>query len=308
MIPYIFAPRNITIATFSDHWGFKMEGYEGSVHSPAILANNNVNVALKSDHPVLFAKFLMYEAAKSNHYGLGIEKSLLSVTAIPARAIGLGDRIGTLEVGKDGDVVVWDKHPLAVGAYPTQVFIEGVLHVNNPLPTGITPSITPPTIYSGTLQNSSTACSAPTGSYYVTSGTMYTMTSDTPILNPVVIVTDGVITCVGDTTSCPIPTTGFNQYSVDGGWIIPGIISTDSTVGMNEIDQEALSGDGYMPLDNGASIFAADGIRLEGKKSVGCVGRRSDGAGRETRGDHPYLWNQCCFLHLWYHRERCAFI
>jgi hypothetical protein len=43
-----------------------------------------------------------------------------------------------------------------------------------------------------------------------------------------------------------------------------------------QIDQEVLSGDGYMPLDNGASIFAADGIRLEGKKGTFSIPVRID--------------------------------
>jgi len=263
-IPYIFGPRNITIATFSDNWGYKMEAYDASARSPAILAQNGVKVAIKSDHPVIFAKNLIYEAARANHYGLGIESSLHSVSSIPANAIGLGHRVGTLELGKDGDVVVWDKHPLVIGARPTKVFLEGVLKVDNP--SSNPPSITPPVVSQEMLVNSSTACTLPSGSYYATAGTMYTMNDNAAISNPLIIVTNGIITCVGDTISCTIPN-GFDKYSLSGGFIIPGIISAASSVGIVEVDDEILSGDGTLAVDNGATVYAADGIRLEGRKS-----------------------------------------
>ncbi len=105
-VPQLMAQNNITIATFPDYWGFKMEGFDASVHAPKILADAGVNVAMKSDHPVLYAKYLIMEAATANHYGLGPELSLQSVTIAPAKGMGIDNRVGTLEVGKDADVVV----------------------------------------------------------------------------------------------------------------------------------------------------------------------------------------------------------
>lgn len=70
MIPDIILESGATIATFSDLWGYKMEAYDASVRSPSVLTDAGVSVALKSDHPVLFSKDLMYEAAKAHYYGL----------------------------------------------------------------------------------------------------------------------------------------------------------------------------------------------------------------------------------------------
>ena len=62
--------RDIVTATFADHWGFKVEGYDATPYAPLILAQANARVVLKSDHPVLPAETLMYEAAKAHSYGL----------------------------------------------------------------------------------------------------------------------------------------------------------------------------------------------------------------------------------------------
>jgi imidazolonepropionase-like amidohydrolase len=81
-IPDIMAANNVTIATFADSWGFKMEGFDASVKAPWILKQNGVNIALKSDHPVVFAKYLMFEAGKAHHYGLDAESALQAVTIV----------------------------------------------------------------------------------------------------------------------------------------------------------------------------------------------------------------------------------
>jgi imidazolonepropionase-like amidohydrolase len=124
-IPRLLVDHGIGVATFADLWGFKMEAYDASVHAPKLLQEAGVTLALKTDHPVIDAQYLMHEAAKAHHYGLGEQAALQAVTRNPARLIGLGDRLGTLEVGKEADVVVWPGSPLQLGARPERVFIDG---------------------------------------------------------------------------------------------------------------------------------------------------------------------------------------
>ncbi|OAD66860.1 hypothetical protein PHYBLDRAFT_98329, partial [Phycomyces blakesleeanus NRRL 1555(-)] len=120
------AANNITVATFADHWGYKKEAFQASPRAPKILLDAGIPVALKSDHPVLNSQHLMFEAAKSAHYGLSAQEAFKTVTSVPANAMGLGHRIGSLKAGYDADVVVWDRSPLALGATPLQVFVDGV--------------------------------------------------------------------------------------------------------------------------------------------------------------------------------------
>lgn len=119
------ARNNITIATFADHWGYKKEAFQASPFGPKILHDAGIPVALKSDHPVLNAQHLAFEAAKSNHYGLPLQEAFKAVTSVPANALGLGHRVGSLKVGYDADVVIWDRAPLDLGATPLQVFVDG---------------------------------------------------------------------------------------------------------------------------------------------------------------------------------------
>jgi imidazolonepropionase-like amidohydrolase len=130
-VPDILKQRGIAVATFADLWGFKMEAWDASVWGPQKLEAAGVDLALKTDHPVIDAHGFVFEAAKSHHYGLPEQAALRAVTAVPAKAMGLGDRIGTLEVGKDADVVLWDRSPLELGAKPLRVFVDGVQVVGN---------------------------------------------------------------------------------------------------------------------------------------------------------------------------------
>lgn len=120
------AHNNITIATFADHWGYKKEAYGASPRAPRYLYEAGIPVALKSDHPVLNSQHMAFEAAKATHYGLPPQEAFKSITSVPANALGLGHRVGSLRVGYDADVVIWDKSPLALGAAPLQVFVDGI--------------------------------------------------------------------------------------------------------------------------------------------------------------------------------------
>ncbi|KAI7863022.1 hypothetical protein BDF14DRAFT_1885495 [Spinellus fusiger] len=120
------ASTNITIATFSDMWGYKAEAWSQNVNAPTILANAGIPVAFKSDHPVLNARDLLFEAQKAYHYGFDEHLSLAAITNVPAKALALDHRIGSLDVGKDADIVIWERHPLRLGARPRTVIVDGV--------------------------------------------------------------------------------------------------------------------------------------------------------------------------------------
>lgn len=82
-----------------------MESYEASPYAPKILDEAGVNVILKSDHPVTHAKYLIQMAQMAHFYGMNEYSAIAAVTSNPARALKLDHRIGSIEVGKDGDIV-----------------------------------------------------------------------------------------------------------------------------------------------------------------------------------------------------------
>jgi len=114
-------------SVFSDWWAYKFEVYYSTAYNAAILTKNGVITSINSDSRELI-RHLYHEAAKSQRYGgLSDNEALSLITLNPAIQLGIDDRVGSLEKGKDGDVVIFNKHPLSVYAIPQYTIIDGVV-------------------------------------------------------------------------------------------------------------------------------------------------------------------------------------
>ncbi len=115
-------------STFSDWWAYKYEVNDAIPYNAAIMHNAGVVVAINSDDAEM-ARRLNQEAAKSVKYGnVSEEEALKFVTLNPAILLHLDDRVGSLKVGKDADVVLWSDHPLSVYAKAEKTIIEGITY------------------------------------------------------------------------------------------------------------------------------------------------------------------------------------
>jgi len=103
----------------------KAELRNRSLANPGRLARAGVTIAITTDHPVVPINFLAYQAALSVKDGLDRETALQAVTINPARIVGIDDRLGSLEVGKDGDLVIWSGDPLNVLSRVERALIGG---------------------------------------------------------------------------------------------------------------------------------------------------------------------------------------
>lgn len=92
---------------------------------PVILAKKGVLVAIMTDHPVIPQKHLRFLASIVVRNGLDYDEALKMITANPSRILGIYDRVGSLEVGKDADIVVANDHPLKVRSKIERVLIDG---------------------------------------------------------------------------------------------------------------------------------------------------------------------------------------
>lgn len=111
---------------FSDWWAYKLEVYYSTAYNAAILVNNGVNTSINSDSGELI-RHLYHEAAKSQKYGnLTDNEALALITLNPAMQLGIDDRVGSIEEGKDGDIAIFENHPLSIYAVPQMTFIDGV--------------------------------------------------------------------------------------------------------------------------------------------------------------------------------------
>lgn len=114
-------------STFVDFWGYKMEAYDAIPYNSAIMMRHGIVVSVNSDSDER-ARRLNIEAAKTLRYGgLTEEEALKLVTLNPAIQLGIDQRVGTIDVGKDADVVVWSAHPLSVYSRVEQTFVDGEL-------------------------------------------------------------------------------------------------------------------------------------------------------------------------------------
>jgi imidazolonepropionase-like amidohydrolase len=133
------AAEGIGLATFADWWGYKMEAWDAIPWNAVMAMRKGVKVAIKSDSND-YIRRLNQEAAKTMRYGGATEEEALKMITInPAWILGVDDKVGSIDVGKDADLVIWDKHPLSVYAKAEKVFIDGTLFFDSSLPdTGLT--------------------------------------------------------------------------------------------------------------------------------------------------------------------------
>lgn len=129
----LLAENGICAAVWADWWGFKLEAYDTIRENAAFVdAQPNGCTILHSDDQYGIQR-LNQEAAKAmadgNRLGLNIapEEAIKWITLNPAKAMGVGDKSGSLETGKMADVVLWSGDPFSVYAQAEKVFIDGAL-------------------------------------------------------------------------------------------------------------------------------------------------------------------------------------
>jgi len=103
----------------------KVELRNRSLDNPGKLASAGVTIAITTDHPVVPINFLAHQAALSVKHGLDRDTALRALTINPARIVGIDDRLGSIEPGKDADLVIWSGDPLDVLSRVTLALMNG---------------------------------------------------------------------------------------------------------------------------------------------------------------------------------------
>lgn len=113
-------------SVFADWWAYKFEVYYSTAYNAAILTKNGVVTSINSDSDELI-RHLYHEAAKTQRYGgLTDDEALALITINPAKQLGIAEQVGSIEVGKQADLVLFDKHPLSIYAIPQMTWVDGV--------------------------------------------------------------------------------------------------------------------------------------------------------------------------------------
>ncbi len=113
-------------SVFADWWAYKFEVYYSTAFNATILNENGVTNSINSDSNELI-RHLNHEAAKTVRYGQTSEADALKMITInPAMQLGVADKVGSLEVGKQGDIAIWSGHPLSIYSKVEQTYVDGI--------------------------------------------------------------------------------------------------------------------------------------------------------------------------------------
>jgi len=119
------AAAGVGASTFSDWWAYKVEAYDAIPYNAALMTKRGVIVSINSDDAEE-ATHLNQEAAKCIKYGgLSHDEALKLVTINPAIQLGIDKRVGSIEVGKDADLVIYNHDPLSAYAVVQKTLIDG---------------------------------------------------------------------------------------------------------------------------------------------------------------------------------------
>lgn len=126
----LLTEEDICVATWTNWWGYKMEVFDAIEENAAIVHAAGGCAIIHSDDAIVVQRLNQEAAAAlaaARRAGLDISKAdaIRWFTANPARALGIADRVGTLESGKNADVVLWDADPFSIYARAEKVWIDG---------------------------------------------------------------------------------------------------------------------------------------------------------------------------------------
>jgi imidazolonepropionase-like amidohydrolase len=234
-------------STFSDWWMYKLEAYDAIPYNPAIMLRHGVKTSLNSDSQLL-QSFFVYEFNKPVKYG-GVprEEALRMLTRYPAELLRIDDKVGTIEVGKHGDLALLSGDPFDVYSRVEKTIVDGIVYYDwrreaelrgEPMRTiervvGETAAAAP----TDAVSNAPAAAIDPAG----LQGPVTALVGATvhPVSGPAipdgtVLVAGGRIAAVGRSSEVQIPA-GAEVVSLAGKHVYPGLVEPINQLGMVEI-------------------------------------------------------------------------
>ena len=238
------AAHGASASTFSDWWAYKVEAFDAIPYNAALMTDAGISVCIKSDSEEL-VRHLYLEASKMVRYG-GVSEgqALAMITLNPARELGIDHRAGTLEVGKDGDIALFNGHPFDTFSRCQITLVDGEVRFLRKEPDGKFAPRTGPKSMPGpdvesrrrTLEIAINA----KGVYAITGATLHPVTA-ADIPNGTIVVAGGKIQAIGGPEiAIPADADTIDARGLD---VWPGMIDAGSLVGLYEIGSIAVTQD-----------------------------------------------------------------
>lgn len=241
---YKIAPEIVkhgaSCSTFADWWAYKFEAYDATPQNAALLHEAGANTVIKSDDWELI-RHLYLEAAKTVRYGnMPPDAALQAITLSPARELGLSNRIGSIEVGKQADIAIFSGHPLNGFSRCEQTLIGGEVYFTRskqPSAMSATAAARIPSPAGWTIPKPEERVTridltaANTAKYAITGAMLHPIDAD-DIPNGILLIEDDRIIALGQ--NVPLPE-GIASINATGLHVYPGMIDAGTAVGLIEI-------------------------------------------------------------------------
>ena len=252
------AAHGASVSLFADWWAYKIEAFDAIPYGAKLLRDAGVNVCLKSDDNELM-RHLNQEAAKLVKYcGFTPEEALHTITLNPARQLGLESRIGTIEVGKDADLAIFNGHPLNSFTRCEMALIEGEVYFQHAKE--FAPSAAAKSEPTKPAAKFPAIPELPKGTYVLKGGTIH-QPGKTEFIGTVVIdAASGKITQVHGAGWVPDVPAGTRVVDCTGLHLYPGMIDAGSVIGLVEIDSARETNDSRDGGDFQPDLRASIGI------------------------------------------------
>ncbi len=234
------AKAGIGVSIFEDEWSFKQEGYDAIPWNAMICKKAGVNVSINTDG-LSGTTALNIDAAKTMRYGgFSEEEALQTVTINPAKELGIDHRTGSIDVGKDADLVVWNGDPMSVYSKCDLTMIEGKVYFERRDAYGIDKTSTIKQKLDKKVNRAENDRLPSKSNTYAIVGAMVHPVSGPNIDGGTVVIKDGKIVAVGKDVSVP---GGASVINGRGLHVYPGFIDGQSSIGLMEISPIAVMND-----------------------------------------------------------------
>lgn len=121
------AAHGAMASTFADNWAYKVEAFDAIPYNMAIMSERGVVVSVNSDSGERVRRLYQEAAIGVKYGGMDENEALKMVTLNPAVQLGVEDRVGSIEVGKDADIAIFNGHPFAPASRVEKTFVDGNL-------------------------------------------------------------------------------------------------------------------------------------------------------------------------------------
>ena len=227
------AKAGVGVSIF-DEWAAKLEIYDGiSAYASAVLDKAGVLTSYHTDGTDGTTALAINAAKAMRCGGLNETDALKLITINGAMELGLEKKIGSLEVGKDADIVVWNGHPLSVYSRVSTTLIDGECYFQERDAFGLKAKSTFKTVLDPFRYIPNTPVPAKSATYAIMGGTVHPVNGQT-IMNGTVVVSNGRIVAVGRGLLAP---KGAVVVSAKGMHVYPGFIDAGTTIGLTEFGQ-----------------------------------------------------------------------